>query len=42
MWNVILIEAQRQYHARGGTLEERADRALVFLDTSMPQHALPG
>ena len=39
MWDVILTKAQRQYHARGGNLQGLADKALVCLDTYMPQHA---
>jgi hypothetical protein len=39
MWDVVLADAQAQYQALGGTLEELADMALVFLDTSMPHHA---
>ena len=38
-WDVVLEDAQAQYQALGGNLEELADMALVFLDTSMPQHA---
>ena len=39
MGDVVLEDAQEQYQALGGTLEALADRALVFLDTSMPRHA---
>jgi hypothetical protein len=41
LWDFILIDAQRQYHAGGGNLDELADMALVFLDRYMPQHAPP-
>jgi hypothetical protein len=39
LWDFVLEDAQRQYHAGGGNLDELADMALVFLDTYMPQHA---
>jgi hypothetical protein len=39
LWDVVLEDGQRQYHAAGGNLEALADMALVCLDTSMPQHA---
>jgi hypothetical protein len=41
LWDVILTDAQRQYHAGGGNLDELADRALVFLDEYLPHHAPP-
>jgi hypothetical protein len=41
LWDFILIDAQQQYHAGGGNLEELADMALVFLDGYLPQHAPP-
>jgi hypothetical protein len=33
VWDFILTEAQQQYEAGGGNLDELADMALVFLDT---------
>jgi hypothetical protein len=39
MWDFVLEDAQEQYQALGGNLEELADMALVFLDTYMPRHA---
>ncbi len=39
MWDFVLEDAQEQYQALGGNLEALADMALVFLDTSMPEHA---
>jgi hypothetical protein len=38
-WDFILTDAQQQYHAGGGNLDELADMAYVFLDTYLPRHA---
>ena len=41
IWDFVLEDAQEQYQALGGNLEELADMALVFLDTSMPHAGCP-
>jgi hypothetical protein len=39
LWDFILADAQQQYEAGGGNLDELADMALMFLDTYLPRHA---